>query len=146
MAGRRLEPINWDEFEKFCKIQCTLEELSSVFDRDVATLQKEIKEHYGMTYSHVMAQKANIGKVSLRRAQMQKALKGDNTMLIWLGKNVLNQADKREETIKVESSVKFTKENLIESIKEDPFLDADYEVLGGSSEATPSLPVKKEKE
>lgn len=138
MAGRRLEPINWNEFERMCFVQCTLEELAYAFDRDVATLQKEIKDQYGKTYSQVMEEKQSFGKTALRRVQMQKALKGDNTMLIWLGKNILGQTDKHEETVKVEGNIRFTKEALVQAIKDDPFLEADYEVLGDSSKVEPS--------
>jgi DNA-binding CsgD family transcriptional regulator len=33
------------------------------------------------------------GRVKLRRAQMEKALEGNPTMLIWLGKQMLGQTD-----------------------------------------------------
>lgn len=33
------------------------------------------------------------GRVKLRRAQMEKALEGNPTMLIWLGKQLLGQSD-----------------------------------------------------
>jgi hypothetical protein len=32
----------------------------------------------------------------LRRKQLEKAMGGDSTMLIWLGKNMLGQSDKSE--------------------------------------------------
>lgn len=35
-------------------------------------------------------------RVKLRRAQMKLALSGNATMLIWLGKNMLDQSDKVE--------------------------------------------------
>lgn len=38
------------------------------------------------------------GRASLRRAQFLAALKGDRTMLIWLGKQLLGQTDKVENT------------------------------------------------
>ena len=37
-------------------------------------------------------------KTSLRRVQMNKALEGDNALLIWLGKQLLGQKDKSDVT------------------------------------------------
>ena len=42
-------------------------------------------------------------KISLRRQQIESAKGGNVTMLIWLGKQLLDQADKRE--VKEESTV-----------------------------------------
>ena len=39
-------------------------------------------------------------KTSLRRVQMNKALEGDNTLLVWLGKQLLDQKDKREDDVR----------------------------------------------
>jgi hypothetical protein len=36
------------------------------------------------------------GRMSLRRRQFEKAMAGSDTMLIWLGKNLLGQRDKHE--------------------------------------------------
>lgn len=33
------------------------------------------------------------GKMNVRRRQYTKAMEGDNTQLIWLGKNLLGQTD-----------------------------------------------------
>ena len=37
------------------------------------------------------------GRVKLRRAQMEKALEGNPTMLIWMGKQLLGQSDNPSE-------------------------------------------------
>ena len=46
-----------------------------------------------MTFSQVFKAKRGVGKISLRRAQYQLALKGNSSMLIWLGKQYLDQAE-----------------------------------------------------
>lgn len=41
-------------------------------------------------------QGSGAGRVSLRRKQVEEAMKGNATMLVWLGKQILGQTDKQE--------------------------------------------------
>lgn len=41
-------------------------------------------------------QGSGAGRISLRRKQVEEALKGNPTMLVWLGKQMLGQVDKQE--------------------------------------------------
>jgi len=96
--GRPRKEFDPEQFEKLCSIQCTIEEICAYFDMDHETLNERIKEEYnGKTFSTIFATKRKTGHVSLRRSQFQKALEGDNTMLVWLGKNYLGQRDKFED-------------------------------------------------
>ncbi|MEW5918527.1 MAG: hypothetical protein AB1762_19145 [Gemmatimonadota bacterium] len=52
------------------------------------------KREKKMGFAEYVATKSLKGRVSLRRKQMQLALQGDRTMLVWLGKNLLCQKDK----------------------------------------------------
>ncbi len=45
-------------------------------------------------------------KISLRRWQLESAKKGNVTMQIWLGKQLLGQTDKIEQTTEVKAEVK----------------------------------------
>ena len=55
-----------------------------------------LNEETMKTYlSERLAQKRAEGKIELKKAQIDKAIKGkDSTMLVWLGKNDLEQSDK----------------------------------------------------
>lgn len=66
------------------------------FDCDDVTLETHVKAHYGLPFKEVFARKRGKGKVSLRRRQFQAALEGDTSMMIFLGKQYLDQADKKE--------------------------------------------------
>ena len=44
-------------------------------------------------FSEYIAKARTQLKMKLRRAQIQAALKGQSTMLVWLGKNILGQTD-----------------------------------------------------
>ena len=65
--------------------RCTLKEIADVVGTSVATLEKR--------YSAIIDKGRSEGKKSLRRAQMEKALQGDVRMLIWMGKQYLDQKD-----------------------------------------------------
>lgn len=45
-------------------------------------------------FSELIEQNRAAGKVMLYKKQFAAAMEGDNTMLIWLGKNRLDQTDK----------------------------------------------------
>lgn len=113
--GRPRKDFNKELFEELCSIQCTEKEIAAVLKMDIDTMNKRVKEIYGHTFSDVFAEKREGGKSSVRRRQYQKALDGDTTMLIWLGKNMLDQKDKQE----IESNVS----GNIEVTFSDPDLD-----------------------
>lgn len=51
---------------------------------------------YGVNFSEYFTQKNILFKTSLRRAQFELAMKGNPTMLIWLGKQYLGQNERTE--------------------------------------------------
>jgi hypothetical protein len=87
MATRNTD-IDVELIRKLAQIQCTQNEIAQVIGRS----QKWVSEHYGA----LIQEWAEHGKASLRRVQWQKALDGNITMLIWLGKQYLNQTDKQQ--------------------------------------------------
>ena len=52
---------------------------------------------YGETFSDVHKKKSTTGKISLRRSQFQAAAAGNVSMLIWLGKQYLEQKEPKQE-------------------------------------------------
>jgi hypothetical protein len=103
--GRPRKEISLTELDKLCVLQCLEVEIAGFFDMTVDTLETRVKEMTGMGFSEYFAQKRGTGKIALRRRQMQAALKGDRTMLVWLGKQYLDQAEKQETKHKVEGSL-----------------------------------------
>jgi len=87
--------IDWDEFDKLCQLQCTEEEIADWFGCTIETLNEKIKDKYKITFLEIFQQKRGKGKIALRRKQMQVALEGDKTLLIWLGKQYLKQKEKQ---------------------------------------------------
>lgn len=91
--ARPKKVINQKQFESLCAIQCTQEEICNVLDVCDETLTRWCKEVYGLSFSEVFRQKRDLGKSSLRRNQWKLAEKGNSTMQIWLGKQILNQSE-----------------------------------------------------
>ena len=91
--ARPKKKISQKQFESLCAIQCTKEEICNVLDVTEKTLNNWCKETYGEGFSLVFSKKRALGKASLRRNQWKLAEKGNSTMLIWLGKQILKQSE-----------------------------------------------------
>jgi hypothetical protein len=90
-------PIDWKIVDELLMCGCLGTEVAAHFGIHPDTLYLRCDELYKMTFSAYAAQKRSHGQAMVRLAQFQKALgmskKGDNTLLIWLGKNMLGQKD-----------------------------------------------------
>ena len=118
-AGRPRKEINQIEFEKLCALHCTRSEICAWFDVTDKTLINWCKETYnGADFSTVFKEKSEKGKISLRRMQWQLAEK-NTAMAIFLGKNILGQTDKMEETIKDGNKDKVWNINFITGAEKD---------------------------
>lgn len=98
-AGRPRKEFNWDEFDKLCGIHATQREVADWFEMSEDTVDRRIKEQFGVTFAEHVKQRQAPGKISLRRKQYEMAMNGNVTMLIWLGKQYLGQADKQEQAV-----------------------------------------------
>lgn len=97
MARPRKE-ISQQEFEKLCLLQCTQQEIAGWFDCSPDTIERWCQREYNKRFAEVFAQNRGKGKISLRRMQWQLAEKSP-AMAIFLGKNLLGQTDKVEQTV-----------------------------------------------
>lgn len=84
-VGRAGTVVPPEEVRKLAELGCKNKEICDWFGIDEMTLE------YNFTPELTMG-RARL-KQSLRRAQLELALKGNPVMLIWLGKNILGQAD-----------------------------------------------------
>lgn len=108
--GRPRKEISRVAFIKLCKIQSTEEEIASAFECDVDTITRWCKRTFGHTFAEVFSRYKGQGNISLRRKQNQVALSGNVKMLIWLGKNRLNQTDKQD--VNLSGAVKVIHDNI----------------------------------
>jgi len=94
--GRPPIEIDWVEFDKLLNLQATKKEIAGWFNCSEDTLENKIREKHDMTFSAYFDLRSQGGKISLRRKQFQTAMSGNVSMLIFLGKQWLGQADKME--------------------------------------------------
>ncbi len=87
-AGRPRREIDWDMVMSLAHIHCTPEEIGAVMDIPVHTLTQRPE------FPGVYKKGWEGGKKSLRRMQWEAAEKGNVIMQIFLGKQLLGQADK----------------------------------------------------
>lgn len=85
-AGRPRKELDIEQIRELASIQCTNSEIASVMRCSVDTLHDN--------FSEIIKIGREVGKMSLRRAQWNKAVKdGNPALLIWLGKYYLGQKD-----------------------------------------------------
>lgn len=83
--GDNKKVIPPDEVLKLARLWCSYQEIADWFQLPVETLKYNFRD--------LIAKGRSETKQSLRRAQIDLALKGNATMQIWLGKNILGQSE-----------------------------------------------------
>ena len=94
------------------------EECASIIGMKYDTLNAALKRDGNKGFSDYFAQKGANGKMSLRRKQFDQAMSGNSTMLIWLGKQWLNQSEKHEEVNKGETVISKVEIEVISASKD----------------------------
>jgi len=92
--GRPKKELDEDVIAKLSQIGCTQEEIGAVVGISARTLNRR--------FADLLIENKNKGKASLRKKMWEKALKGNEKLLIWLSKNELNMVDKVHTTQSVE--------------------------------------------
>jgi hypothetical protein len=94
------KPMSDKEFDQLVamiRIQCTRDEICDVLNMSEDTLNRRLKERGEHNFAALYKKHSGEGKASLRRMQWKAAEAGNPTMLVWLGKNMLDQKDKVEQ-------------------------------------------------
>lgn len=92
MPRPRKPELNLEELEKLCNMQATQPEIAAWFKMSLATFERRAQDKGAR---EIMERGYKVGLISLRRKQFQMAVDGDKTMLVWLGKQYLDQRDKQ---------------------------------------------------
>lgn len=92
--GRPNKKIDPEQVRALARIGATYEEIADVLQIGRSTFTLKLKKQKGLREAY--EQGLSEGDVSLRRAQHQAAMNGKTAMLIWLGKQRLNQAERVE--------------------------------------------------
>jgi hypothetical protein len=109
-VGRPFKEIDTGLLQRLAKIHCTMNEISEIMGVSVDTLTRN--------YADLIKEAKAHGNASIRRKQYKKAMSGDNTMLIWLGKQLLKQSDKIDATLTVNQFEGMKPEDLLTQARE----------------------------
>lgn len=91
--GRKEIPIDWKLVEKLLQSQCQGKEIAAELRIHEDTLYARCKTDLGIHFSDWSYSFRQKGINRLRFKQYEKAMNGDNTLLVWLGKTVLKQRE-----------------------------------------------------
>ena len=95
-AGRKKVVIDWKRVDKSLMSGSNGVQVSAMLGVHPDTLYNKCKEVKKMDFSAYQQQKRQEGNDVLLGLQYELAKSGDRGMLIWLGKNRLDQSDKKE--------------------------------------------------
>lgn len=96
MAGRPKAEIDWNKVDRLLEAQCTGTEIAATLGIHPDTLYNAVKAKFKSDFSAYSQQKKESGKRLLKAKQFEVAMSGDKAMLIWLGKQYLEQRDKTD--------------------------------------------------
>jgi hypothetical protein len=96
-VGRPKKDFTIEEIKKLCTLNCTMEEVAAFFGCNKKTIERRMLDDPEISEAIDMGR--NMGRLSLRRKQMELVNKGNAAMAIFLGKQILGQRDKNETEI-----------------------------------------------
>ncbi len=115
--SRPEKPIDWKRVDELLMAGCLGTEIASHFDMHHETFYNRIQQQYGMGFTAYCSEKRAKGDSLLRETQYKKALKNDNSMLIWLGKQRLEQREPDQRSIQTHDvTIKEATEKVIDQI------------------------------
>jgi hypothetical protein len=95
-AGAPRKKLDLVVMRRAASIGCNAEEIAALLGIGRATFYTHLERDASLQED--LERAADSGKATLRRMQWQRAAAGSDTMLIWLGKNMLNQTDRQQLT------------------------------------------------
>ena len=98
-GGRPKYQIDFETLDSLCNILCTGEEIAAILGVDYDTLNRRLKQETNLGFADYLKKMSAGGKMSLRRKQIETALDGNVTMLIWCGKQHLGQRDNIDQAL-----------------------------------------------
>ena len=95
-AGRKRIKIDWKKVGKAIESGASGVQCAAMLAISYATLTRACLRDNKVKFDEYYQQKKQAGNVAIFGKQYDQAMAGNTSMLIWLGKNRLDQTDKRE--------------------------------------------------
>ncbi len=90
--------IDWNKVNQYLKAQCDGVGIAGILGIHPNTLYIACEDEFKISFSEYSQQKKSEGKELLRAKQFSMAMEGDKTLCIWLGKQYLDQKDRKDVT------------------------------------------------
>lgn len=120
--GRPEIEIDMNQLAVFCRHKPTLADCAAFFKCSEDTVERRIKEAFGITFADFRDQNMAYTRASLAQKAIQKAEGGDNTMLIFCLKNLCGWRDKQpgedDHIVKHDGAIKVSQVDLEERIRQ----------------------------
>lgn len=123
--SRPQKPIDWAKVDQLLLAGCTGTEIAPHFDIHVENFYLRVQEQYGMGFTGYSALKRQQGDSLLKAKQFEKAMKGDNTLLIWLGKTRLNQKEDDSKNPNTHYTIKVDREGIATGVSTEILSDSN---------------------
>lgn len=110
--ARPKKQIDPEQVKKLAAIQCSHAEMAAILGCSSDTLERRFAAAIKDGRSH--------GRTSLKRKQYEIAMTGNTTMLIWLGKQYLDQKDKAEQVVDTthKGEISVARVDIVERVKQ----------------------------
>jgi hypothetical protein len=131
--GRPKAGVDIVAAERGASIGCSMSEIATLCGVGERTLYDRVK--IDPELREAIDRGRDVGRTTLRRLQWQRAEAGSDTMLIWLGKQMLGQKDKQDVTSAINSDIRV----VVELVGEKPTPRPVREIEGERSPAAPTV-------
>lgn len=93
-VGRPKVEINWELMDGILQFGARLIDCREMLGVSDDTIQNNIRQKFGMTFSEYRDQKMSKIRIKLLQKQFESAMAGNTALLIFLGKQYLGQTEK----------------------------------------------------
>lgn len=97
--GRPKKVLNMDQLKQLMRLRPTLADTAAFFEVTERTIERKIREEWDKTFVEFREENMVHTRLGLVRKMVEKAMAGDNYMLIWCSKNILGWSDKHTNEI-----------------------------------------------
>ena len=94
-AGRKEVKFDWEKLNIILRFGGTKKDSAEIMEVSEDTIERRIKKEYDMTFTEYKTQKMAYMRMKILQKQYEVAMRGNVSMLIWLGKQNCNQVDKQ---------------------------------------------------
>ena len=103
--GRPRKEFNWEKLDAVLQYGAWQIDCADILDVSMDTIERRIREKFDMTFAEYRNKRMSRTRMRLAQKQIEAALGGNITMMIWLGKQYLGQSDKHEQAITSDAPV-----------------------------------------